>query len=115
MPNSTKRGKKSMRTKIINGVKVIEGSDNVFRDLGFPETEAVNLMARSQLMIAIEDVLKKKKYTQQQAAKVFGVGQPRVSDLYSGKIGRFTVDMLMKWLAKLGKEVTIIIDGKEVA
>jgi predicted XRE-type DNA-binding protein len=115
MRNSKKRDKKSMQTKIINGVKVIEGSDNVFRDLGFPEAEAVNLMARSHLMMAIEDILKKKKYTQQQAAKVLGVAQPRVSDLYNGKIGRFTVDMLMKWLAKLGKEVTIKIDNEEVA
>jgi predicted XRE-type DNA-binding protein len=72
-------------------------------------------MARSHLMIAIEAILKKKKYTQAQAAKILGVGQPRVSDLYNGKIGRFTVDMLMKWLAILGKEVTIHIDGQEVA
>ncbi len=115
MRSSTKHGKRTMKTSIINGVKIIEGSDNIFRDLGFSEPEAVNLMARSHLMIAIEGILKKKKYTQQQAAKVLGVAQPRVSDLYNGKIGRFTVDMLMKWLAILGKEVTIHIDGQEVA
>ena len=45
--------------------------------------------------------------TQTEAAKLLGVGQPRLSDLYKGKLERFTVDKLMKWLAKLGKHVTI--------
>ncbi len=115
MRSSKKHESKSMKTKLINGLKIIEGSDNIFRDLGFPEEEAVNLKARTKLMIAIEEILNKNKYTQQEAAKILGVAQPRVSDLYNGKIRRFTVDMLMKWLAKLGKEVTIKIDGREIA
>ena len=115
MRNSKKDKRKSMQTRIVNGVKIIEGSDNIFRDLGFPGAEAIHLNARAELMIEIESILKKKKYTQQEAAKIFGVGQPRVSDLYNGKIGRFTIDMLMKWLAKLGKEVTIKIDNREIA
>lgn len=115
MRKSKKHVSKSMKTKIVNGLKIIEGSDNIFRDLGFPEEEAVNLKARAELMVAIEEILNKNKYTQQKAAQILGVGQPRVSDLYNGKIGRFTIDMLIKWLAKLGKQVTLRIDGKEIA
>jgi predicted XRE-type DNA-binding protein len=106
---------KGCRKKSINGVVFIEGSDNVFRDLGFSEAESVNLLARSQLMTAIKDTLKERKMTQVQAAKILGVGQPRISDLHSGRISRFTVDMLMKWLAKLGKRVTIAVDSPEAA
>ena len=75
----------------------------------------MNLLARTKLMIMIEQTIKQRKLTQQQAAKLLGVGQPRVSDLFNGKIDRFTVDMLMNWLAKLGKQVTIRVDGKDVA
>jgi predicted XRE-type DNA-binding protein len=111
------RAKATARTaaahKTINGVQFVEGSDNVFRDLGFPEAEAVNLEARSTLMIIIKCTIETRGLTQAQAAKLLGVQQPRVSALYRGKIDEFTVDMLMKWLAKLGKRV--VIDVQDVA
>ena len=110
MPSS-----RSMKQKTVNDVTFLEGSDNIFRDLGFPEGEAVNLLARAKLMMAIEKVIKERGLSQTEAAKLLGVGQPRLSDLYSGKLERFTIDMLMKWLAKLGKKVTINVEDPEVA
>ena len=106
---------KKLKKKMINGITFIEGSDNVFCDLGFPEAEAVNLLARSRLMSEIKDAISKNRLTQEEAAKILGVGQPRVSDLYNGKIERFTVDMLMKWLAKLGKQVTVTVKDLKAA
>ena len=35
-------------------LKMIRGSDNIFRDLGFDKAEAENLKMRSQLMMRIE-------------------------------------------------------------
>ena len=110
-----RKSKRKMIKKTVNGVTFLEGSDNVFRDLGFPEAEAVNLMARSQLMMTIEETIKRRRLTQKEAAKILGVGQPRVSDLYNGKIDRFTVDMLMQWLVKLGKDVKITVKDLKVA
>jgi predicted XRE-type DNA-binding protein len=104
-----------MQQKTVNGVTFVEGSDNIFRDLGFSDAEAVNLLARSELMMAIEKTIKERGLSQTEAAKLLGVGQPRLSDLYNGKIERFTVDMLMKWLAKLGKNVTVKVEGQDVA
>jgi predicted XRE-type DNA-binding protein len=109
------RSSKSMQQKTVNGVTFVEGSDNIFRDLGFSDAEAVNLLARSELMMAIEKTIKERGLSQTEAAKLLGVGQPRLSDLYNGKIERFTVDMLMKWLAKLGKNVTVKVEGQDVA
>lgn len=106
---------KSMKQKTVNGVTFLEGSDNIFRDLGFPETEAVNLLARANLMMEIEKAIEERGLTQTAAAKLLGVGQPRLSDLYKGKMERFTVDMLMKWLAKLGKQITITVADRDVA
>lgn len=110
MPNS-----KKMQQKKVNDMTVLEGSDNIFRDLGFPEAEAVNLLARSTLMIEIKKIIEERKLTQAEAARLLGVRQPRVSALYTGKIEDFTVDMLMKWLSKLGKDVSALVKDRVVA
>ena len=41
------------------------------------------------------------------AAEVFGVHQPRISDLMRGKINKFTIDMLVNMLARIGKPVKL--------
>ena len=43
--------------------------------------EAAHMKARSELMIAISEHIAKNGLTQAAAAKLFGVTQPRVSDL----------------------------------
>jgi predicted XRE-type DNA-binding protein len=101
--------------KVIKGVTVPEASDNIFRDLDFPEEETINFLARSTLMIEIKKIIEERKLTQAKAAKLLGVTQPRVSALYTGKLDDFTVDMLMKWLSKSGKDVTILVKDRVVA
>ena len=82
---------------------------NIFEDLGFPPAEAQNLLMRSQLMTAVMDVIERQRLTQIQAAKVFGVTQPRISDLVRGKIDRFTLDALVNMLAHAGIKVTLLV------
>ena len=100
-----------------NNSKIIleKSSGNVFLDIGFPEDEAINLSARVNLMIQIETIIETYGWTQTQAAKYLKVKQPRISDLINRKTEKFTIDMLMKWLHKLGKEVTIEVKNSEVA
>jgi predicted XRE-type DNA-binding protein len=45
--------------------------------------------------------------TQKQAAKLFGVSQPRVSDLVRGNIDRFTIDALVNMLAGAGRTIRL--------
>jgi len=44
---------------------------------------------------------------QKKAAEVLGVHQPRISDLMRGKINKFTIDMLVNMLARIGKPVKL--------
>ena len=81
-------------------------SGNVFRDLGFSTEDAENLRIRSELMARLAKLIEERGLTQADAAKVFGVTQPRVSDLVRGKIDRFSIDMLVVMLAKAGIRVT---------
>lgn len=92
-----------------------KSSGNVFIDLGFPEHEAINIVARLELMFQIENIIHDRGWTQQEAAKVLGIRQPRVCELVAGRSEKFTVDMLMKLLDRLGKEVKLTVKDKEVA
>jgi predicted XRE-type DNA-binding protein len=78
---------------------------NIFKDIGFNDAEAVNLHARSRLLILLEKEITRLKLTQAQVAKELGVSPPRVSELLNGKIDKFSLDLLVVYLARLGKAV----------
>lgn len=90
--------------------KITRSSGNVFKDLGFPPREAQGLLVRSDLMIQVLKIIKKRKVTQAQAAKLFGVTQPRVSDLVRGKIALFSTDGLISMLSCAGIRVKLVVD-----
>ena len=61
--------------------------------------QAENMKLRSALMMALKDHIAREGLSQSQAAKVFSVTQPRVSDLMRGKIDLFSLDTLVNMLA----------------
>ena len=71
--------------------------------------ERASMKIKSRLMMDIESCIKKQGLTQKQAAKKMGVTQPRISDLVRGKINRFTIDMLVNMLARLGMHVEVTL------
>ncbi len=86
---------------------VIVGSDNIFRDLGFPEAEAQNLLLRADLVIHIRKVIAKLGLTQAEAAAMAGISQPRMNDLVKGRTQKFTLDALVNVAAQLGYTVKL--------
>jgi predicted XRE-type DNA-binding protein len=64
--------------------------------------QAANMKHRSALMMAISEHIKSKGLSQTEAAKVFAVSQPRISDLIRGKINLFSIDTLIAMLAAAG-------------
>ncbi len=89
--------------------KIRRSSGNVFRDLGFAAEEATNLKLRSDLMIRLSKLIDARGLSQGQAAELFGVTQPRVSDLVRGKIDRFSIDTLIAMLGHAGVSVQIVL------
>jgi predicted XRE-type DNA-binding protein len=75
---------------------------NVFEDLGFSPAEAAVLAVRTELMVRLKRLIEERRWTQTQAAQVFGIAQSRVSDLKRGKYDRFSVDMLLTLAARAG-------------
>lgn len=92
--------------------RVRRASTNVFRDLGFPTIEAENLRIRAELMTRVTELIRRRGLTQGAAARLFGVSQPRVSDLVRGRIERFSIDMLVTMLARAGLRVRIVLSPR---
>ncbi|MBB3256325.1 putative XRE-type DNA-binding protein [Paraburkholderia bannensis] len=87
----------------------IETFDNVWDAIEDTPGDAANMELRCQLMFALEQHIKRHKMTQAQAALLFGVTQPRVSDLMRGKIDRFGIDMLVNMAATAGMKIELRI------
>jgi predicted XRE-type DNA-binding protein len=90
-------------------------SGDVFRDLGFDPEEAQHLKVRSELMIELSKLIDNRGLTQADAAKFFGVTQPRISDLKRGKIDRFSIDSLVEMLGHAGVRVSFTTRRRRVA
>jgi predicted XRE-type DNA-binding protein len=67
--------------------------------------EAENMKLRSVLMAALKQRIARSEMTQAQAAQLFGVTQPRVSDLMRGKINLFALDALVNMAAAAGLHI----------
>lgn len=87
----------------------IETFDNVWDALEDTPGDAANMELRCQLMFALKEHIKRHKMTQAHAALLFGVTQPRVSDLMRGKIARFGIDMLVNMAATAGMKIEMHI------
>ena len=71
--------------------------------------EAASMKARSALMMALAEVIRERGMTQSEAAALFGVTQPRVSDLVRGKINLFSLDTLIDMAATAGMAPTVTV------
>lgn len=99
--------------KAVKTNDVLEGSGNVFADLGLPNAEQELTKARLTLQIA--RIIRDRGLTQVEAAKILGIQQPHVSALTRNRAGNFSVGRLIDFLTALGQdvEITVTPTGKE--
>ena len=87
-----------------------EGSDNIFVDLGLPD--AKESLVRSQLLREIVNIIEDTGLKQKEVCVLLGVKQPVVSDLQWGKLSKFSLDRLLRFMTALGRDVTITVKKK---
>jgi len=75
--------------------------------------ELENLRIRGELMVQIKRLIRERRLTQTDAAKIFRVSQPRVSDLVRGKADRFSIDALVTMLYYAGEEVSLVVRPRQ--
>ena len=86
---------------------VADSSGNVFADLGLPHGEVE--MLKISVAMAISKTIQKRGLTQSQAAKIVGTDQAKMSALMRGVLKGFTVERLMGFLVRLGRDIEIKI------
>ncbi len=79
--------------------------DSVWDAIEETAEEAQNMKLRSTLMMALQEHIARAKLNQAQAAKLFDVTQPRISNLMHGKIDLFAVDTLVNMATAAGMRV----------
>lgn len=85
-------------------------SGNVFEDIGLENPE--EHLAKSELAIQINKIIKKRNLTKKAVADLFGIDQLEVSALSKGKLSGFSLEKLFRILNILGQEITINVSPK---
>lgn len=83
------------------------GTTNVFADLDMPDAE--QRLAKAELALQINKILKQKRLKQKQAAKILGVDQAKISLLNRGRLAYFSIERLVRYLTLLNQDVEIVI------
>ena len=80
-------------------------SGNVYADFGFSNLEEAK--TKADLAILITAIIKEKKLTQQQAAELMNIDQPKVSKITRGLLSEFSIERLLTFVLALGFDIEI--------
>jgi predicted XRE-type DNA-binding protein len=84
---------------------IIDSSGSVYADIGLTLSEDDSL--KISIARAISEVIQSGNYTQEAAAKVMGLDQPKVSKLLRGRLKEFRAQRLIECLLKLGFDIEL--------
>ena len=86
------------------------GTGSIYADLGLKNYEEME--TKSNFVMEISKAIKKRKLTQTQAAEMFGISQPKLSELLNGRFRGYSVERLIHFLNELGQDVDIVVKAK---
>jgi len=92
-------------------MKRVKTYDSVWDALADTPEQAANLRARAELMQQIGAIVKKRGWTQMEAARQCGVTQPRINDLLRGRVSRFSLDALVNIATAIGRRVHVELEA----
>jgi predicted XRE-type DNA-binding protein len=95
------------KARIINAVSVQESTGNVYADLGLADSE--DMLVKAQLVTKIAEIINKRGLTQERAAEILGLTQPKVSRLLKGQFRGISERRLLECLTHLGRDVEIVV------
>jgi predicted XRE-type DNA-binding protein len=84
-----------------------QSSGNIFADLGFPNS--AQELVKAKLTVQIFQILRDRKLTQTEAARLLGTTQAQVSALMRCRPVSVSVGKLMQFLTILGQDVEVVV------
>ena len=91
----------------IDGIGIEQGSDNPYADLGYPEAD--EMLVKARLAHEIGEIVKRRHLTQQRAAELLGMPQPKLSEMLRGKFRGISQAKMIECLNRLGRDVDIVV------
>jgi predicted XRE-type DNA-binding protein len=97
------------KTQITNHRQIMieKGSGNVYADLGYPDSE--DMLIKAQLVTKIAEIIRQRRLTQAQAAKLLRLTQPKISRMLRGEFRGISERRLLQCLTRLGRDVQIVV------
>jgi predicted XRE-type DNA-binding protein len=86
---------------------------SIYAELGFPDAD--EMLVKAQLVVKIAEILRQRGWSQQQAAKVLGLTQPKLSKMLRGQFRGISEIKMMDCLVRLGREVKIVVGPERKA
>ena len=88
---------------------VTTSSGNICRDLASSVETSAGLMLKSNLLQAIQDIVKSQGWKQVEAAIQLGIDQAKISKLMAGQMAGFSIERLVHFLSLLGQDVVVTV------
>ncbi len=88
-------------------IEIEKSCGNVYADLGMPDAD--EMLVKAQLASKIGEIIKGKKLSQQEAADVLGISQPKLSNMLRGRFRGISEAKMLDCLARLGRNVQIVV------
>ena len=93
--------------------KVKQSSGNVFKDVGFSDTEAERALLKTDLALEIYNIIEAQKLAQAKAGKILGIDPSDISRLKAGDFNRFSVERLFTLFNRFNRNIEIRITPAE--
>lgn len=87
--------------------EIEESTGNVYADLGMDDAD--EMIVKAQLATKIGEIINSRKLSQQQAAEVLGITQPKLSKMLRGQFRGISESKMLDCLARLGRDVQIVV------
>ncbi|PHV09698.1 helix-turn-helix domain-containing protein [Chitinimonas sp. BJB300] len=88
-------------------IEIEESTGNIYADLGMADAD--EMIVKAQLATKIGEIIKGRKWSQQQAADVLGIPQPKLSKMLRGQFRGISEAKMLDCLARLGRDVQIVV------
>lgn len=100
---------KSKKTKVstVKDDSVQVSSGNVFSDLDLPNPE--ERLAKAKLASIIHEIIESRGLTQQKAAELMRIDQPKVSKIIRGRLNEFSTEWLLSRVLHMGLNIDIVV------
>ena len=80
-------------------------SGNIFKDLGFPNPDKE--LAKVTLASKINRLIADQGMNQKEASEFLGISRSKMTSLRNGRLGKFSIDLLVSLLGKLDYDEVI--------